>query len=132
MYYSSGSGSFGHVASGAGGGNQSVEVTLSPGTYGITIGAAGIASQSTAASTDGGSTTAFGHTSTGGGRAYIDSNGSTVMAGTGGMPNGGNGSVLRNISIDAVNLVGGAPNGGAITNGVAQNGGDGYMEITFA
>lgn len=117
----------GFVATGGSGGIQTISVTLAPGTYEIIIGAGGVAidgSDGTAG--NGGDTTAFGKTSTGGeGATLIGSNGT---AGAGGTPNGneGKGPTISD------NLSGGSPNGGGVVNSVAQNGGDGYVEITFS
>ena len=126
-------GMWGAVASGGGGGNQTVEVELVPGTYEIVIGTGGVAAQQwNSSTTDGGNTTAFGYTSNGGGRAYQSNNGGSIAAGTGGSPNGGNGSVLEKQYVDSLNLAGGSPNGGAIVNGVAKNGVNGFVRITFS
>lgn len=125
-------------ASGGGGGYQTVEVELAPGTYEIVIGAGGITNTGSnshvATAPSGGDTTAFGYTSTGGGGGAIDYN--TFTAGTGGTPNGANGSIGRSGN----NVIGGSPNGGGFTTGTTSNryptnvtnGGDGYVEITFS
>lgn len=112
--------------SGGGGGNQTVEVILEAGEpYLITVGAGG------AASSDGGDTSAFGYTSTGGKAAY--SMQSTTYAGAGGSPNGGRGKVgSGGNSMFMVNAEGGFPNGGAVSNGQSLAGGNGLVRITFS
>lgn len=112
--------------SGGGGGNQTVEVALEAGTYEIVIGTGGEGKTTMYGGLyagNGGNTTVFGKTSTGGGGAETYS---AFRPGSGGSPNGGNGSVGKFSS-------GGYPNGGA-SNGIsaaANNGGDGYVELTF-
>ena len=108
--------------SGGGGGNQTVMVKLSPGTYEIVIGTGGEGSVDASGSGSstgysGGTTTAFGYTSTGGGSKNRK----------GGTPNGGDGELQSYGS----NLAGGSPNGGAIVSGSPKAGGDGYVELTF-
>lgn len=111
-------------ASGGGGGNQTVTVELAPGTYEIVIGSggAGVVGQDVTGGT-GGNTTAFGYTSTGGTGGTAPRN--IPSAGTGGTPNGGDGSTGM--------TAGGFPNGGSSTstNWAANSGGDGYVELTF-
>lgn len=119
------------AAGGGGGGNQTVEVELTPGAYDIVMGTGGNAASSSylpeiIAST-GGNTTAFGVTSTGGTGGHIAGNMSTVTGGIGGTPNGSNGPTGNSTEID-----GGSPNGGGVVNGVPENGGDGYVELTFS
>lgn len=120
-------------ASGGGGGFQTVNVELLPGTYEIVIGKGGAgkyapkSSQSSSpAGGNGGKTTAFGYTSTGGGGGKLDGATYNAVAGRGGSPNGIPGSVGRSL--------GGAPNGGASSYTTAANnsGGDGYVQITFS
>lgn len=113
--------------SGGGGGNQTVEVELAPGTYEIIIGTGGAGHTTMFGGLyagNGGNTTAFGKTSTGGGGAETYS---AFRPGSGGSPNGGNGSVGKFSS-------GGSPNGGASngTTAAANNGGDGLVRITFS
>lgn len=114
-------------STGGGGGYQTVEVELAPGTYEIVIGVGGEAKSGSITPTGGtgGNTIAFGKTSTGG---TGGTSGDTTTAGIGGTPNGGNGSVSAS---SVSNVSGGSPNGGGVVNGVAQNGGDGYVELTF-
>lgn len=113
--------------SGGGGGNQTVEVELIPGTYEIVIGTGGEGKTTMYGGLyagNGGNTTAFGKTSTGGGGAETYS---AFRPGSGGSPNGGNGSVGKFSS-------GGYPNGGA-SNGssaAANKGGNGLVRITFS
>lgn len=114
--------------SGGGGGIQDVEVTLEAGTYDIVIGVGGAGyantSLSLATGGTGGNTTAFGKTSTGGtgGDLYYG----VRTAGKGGTPNGQDGGIGR--------VAGGSPNGGSSTGttAAANNGGDGYVELTFS
>ena len=128
--------------SGGGGGYQTVEVELAPGTYEIVIGAGSTTSiiygsPYVATAPSGGDTTAFGYTSTGGGGGAIDYD--TYTAGNGGSPNGGNGTTGKYNG--KRNVAGGSPNGGGFTTGTSvsdrtptnvTNGGDGYVEITFS
>lgn len=117
-------------ASGGGGGNQTIEVELTPGTYDIVIGTGGagkvdLGTASGEYAGNGGSTTAFGFTSTGGTGGGIDAF-YDGEAGTGGIPNGADGAA------GTTKLVaGGSPNGGSAGFEVANNGGDGYVELTF-
>ena len=120
-------------ASGGGGGFQTVDVELSPGTYAIVIGKGGAgryapkSSQSSSpAGGNGGKTTAFGYTSTGGNGGKLDGKTYNAVAGRGGSPNGSSGSVGRGR--------GGSPNGGASSHTTAadNSGGDGYVAITFS
>lgn len=117
-------------ASGGGGGFQTVDAELSPGTYKIVIGKGGAGEYSTHSSTSpagggGGKTTAFGYTSTGGTGGRCDGTAS-ASAGKGGSPNGNSGSVGR--------ASGGYPNGGSSYSKTAasNSGGDGYVTITFS
>lgn len=106
--------------SGGGGGNQTVEVELAPGTYEIVIGTGGTGTTTMSAQAgNGGNTVAFGYTSTGGTGAKYE-----IDSAPGGTPNGGNGG--RGLTS------GGFPNGGnSTTNATDNNGGDGYVELTF-
>lgn len=121
--------------SGGGGGNQTVEVELAPGVYEITIGlggekAVGNSTNGGPAAANGGNTIAFGYTSTGG-----DGASGTVSQAAGGSPNGGKGDHYSHTSSTSgsnVNISGGSPNGGAIVKGVAYNGGNGLVRITFS
>lgn len=115
-------------ASGGSGGYQTVEVELAPGTYEIVIGTGGagtfyVSSIVLYGGEEGGTTTAFGYTSTGGSGGKPS--GSNPTAGAGGTPNGNAGSTGR--------VAGGSPNGGASNGGsaAANSGGDGYVELTF-
>ena len=116
-------------ASGGGGGYQTVEVELAPGTYDVVIGVGGTGRASNGRGNKGGDTTAFGTVSTGGNggyAAYVGSGG-----GTGGIPNGNSGSLVENDY--TLTIAGGSPNGGQATQWASRNkGGDGYVEITFS
>lgn len=122
-----------NVMSGGGGGNLTVnDFMLSNGTYNLVIGMGGNAYTGKYTngkySGDGGETTGFGYTCTGGTGGGEQSY--TPYGGTGGKPNGGNGStpgkgVLRSVA-------GGTPNGGSISNPIrANSGGDGYITLTI-
>lgn len=114
-------------ATGGGGGNQTVEVTLEPGTYEIVIGSGGAARDvTTGYAGNGGDTTAFGVTSTGGKGGYTTESSGT--GGAGGTPNGGAGAKHGNVSRTS----GGSPNGGGIVNYAVQPGGNGLVRITFS
>ena len=126
----------GVVSTGGGGGNQTVEVELGPGTYEITIGLGGAgkfhtATVSSGYASSGGDTIAFGYTSTGG--AYGSMRSSTGQVAAGGIPNGGNGEIGGYFS-NAPSRSGGSPNGGGYDSGAvkAVAGGGGYVEITFS
>lgn len=116
--------------SGGGGGMQTVVVTLEPGTYEIVIGTGGAGKRENASITagNGGNTIAFGYTSTGGEGGQA---GGFNVGGEGGSPNGNSGSGVSNSSY--ASLAGGKPNGGAATidSAAKNNGGDGYVELTF-
>lgn len=118
---------YGWAAGGGSGGNQEVEMNIVPGTYEIVIGTGGKGAINTStdtsnpSATNGGNTSAFGYTSTGGERGQTNYY-ATIIPGAGGSPNGNAGDSSGN---------GGSPNGGSVVNGVAQNGGDGYVELTF-
>lgn len=117
-------------ATGGGGGNQTIETELTPGTYEIVIGTGGVATNTSSthkAAGNGGDTTAFGATSTGGGGARSAGNAASCIKGAAGTPNGGTGTATT-----ATAANGGSPNGGAIVSGVAKNGGDGLVRITFS
>lgn len=120
-----------YCASGGGGGYQTITETLSPGTYDIVIGSGGEKASgawtSEQAAGKGGDTIAFGATSTGGngGYSYKEVN---IVGGTGGTPNGENGNTKSGSS---PTIDGGSPNGGGVVNGAPENGGDGYVELTF-
>ena len=120
--------------SGGGGGIQTVEVTLEAGTYDIVIGTGGAATNKTGSADQtggtGGSTIAFGKTSTGGGGGT--STASAGKAGSGGTPNGKAGKTTALVLDNQANIAGGTPNGGAVVNGVPQAGGDGYVDLTFS
>ena len=121
----------GYAACGGSGGIQTVAVTLEPGTYEIVIGIGGSGASGvsgTYTGTNGGDTSAFGVTSTGG--TGGSSGYSSSTAGTGGTPNGTAGTTNRSLS-NSGSIAGGSPNGGGVVNGVAQPGGDGYVELTF-
>lgn len=119
--------SSGNYSTGGGGGNQTVTVELAPGTYDIVIGAGGagkVGTSSGVSASDGGDTTAFGYTSTGGG------GGKRTAAGAGGVPNGGDGT--RTTSGNYNNDIG-LPNGGRATKTASYNkGGNGLVRITFS
>lgn len=117
---------------GGGGGNQIVSVDLVAGYYPITIGAGGAEaiSVSNTSAGSGGNTTAFGYTCTGGTGGYEGTNsGNDYRAGTGGSPNGKNGTTW---SGSGITMSGGLPNGGGVVNQVPQPGGNGYVELTFS
>ena len=118
------------MSGGGGGGNQTITVTLNSGTYEIIIGVGGtpFTGQDYAGGNKGGDTTAFGTTSTGGEGGHVGAMSSANYGGTGGTPSGGNGNTAVSSS---GNASGGSPNGGSVVNGVAQPGGDGYVELTF-
>lgn len=122
-----------NVMSGGGGGNLTVnDFMLSDGTYNLVIGkgGGGCAGKYTngKCSGDGGDTMGFGYTctgGTGGGESLY-----TPYGGTGGKPNGGNGSTPGQGVLRAV--AGGKPNGGSISNPIqANSGGDGYITLTI-
>lgn len=119
-------------ASGGGGGTEIIEFKLVPGTYEIVIGTGGVGAEDVAGTVtagDGGNTVAFGVPCYGGGGAQ--SSISTSVPGTGGLPDGDDGGINRSMNYEE-DLTGGSPNGGAILSGIPQNGGDGYVEITFS
>lgn len=121
----------GVCASGGSGGYQTVEVELAPGTYEIVIGVGGESNYDWDATTGehGGNTTAFGYTSTGGSAARADYwDEDWTKAGTGGSPNGKAGAIKNGTN---PTCAGGSPNGGGVVSGTVQNGGDGYVELTF-
>lgn len=123
------------ASAGGGGGIQTVEVELAPGTYDIVIGTGGNAINKTEGGTgtfsasQGGTTTAFGRTSTGGKGGTISNLIANCSGGSGGSPNGNAGN-YNEYSPSAAD--GGAPNGGSVINSVANNGGDGLVRITFS
>ena len=122
---------YGGGASGGGGGIQTVEVTLEPGAYDIVIGTGGspaskTGSGTTVAATNGGDTTAFGYTSTGGKGA---SGGATPAGGAAGAPNATAGTKQ---SYSGQTIAGGSPNGGGLDGNTPQAGGDGYVDLTFS
>ena len=101
---------------GGSGGRQTVTVVLTPGTYDIIIGSGGAAAigaigSGTATASDGGDTSAFGYTATGGTGGKVSGEG---VDGANGSPDGG------------------SINGGMASMGSATNGGDGYVELIFA
>lgn len=112
-------------ASGGDGGKQTINVTLEAGTYEIVIGAAGTAyyggtAQGTYYGTDGGDTSAFGTTSTGGKKGGLTAGGGGTMTyyiGSAGSPNGAAGEKFVGISptVAASKCAGAA----------------GYVELTF-
>lgn len=114
-------------ASGGGGGYQTFMINLIPGTYEIIVGTGGngvtISTLNKVVAGNGGDTTAFDVTSTGG-EGAVGGTTSTAEGGAGGTPNGGDGSTG---TASSVGVAGGAPNGG----NAGENGGDGYVEITF-
>lgn len=122
-----------HAASGGGGGYQIVAVTLEAGTYEIVVGAGGTGNDTgpnSYAAGAGGDTSVFGYTCTGGGGGNASSTKPT--AGSAGSPNGSAGSKQNKISTSNYqDIAGGSPNGGAVVNEAAQDGGDGYVELTF-
>ncbi|MBR5291712.1 MAG: hypothetical protein IKU32_02220 [Clostridia bacterium] len=113
-----------YCGGGGGGGYQTIEVELVPGTYEIVIGTGGTALKGNGTAGNGGNTTAFGVTSTGGKGGYT---GSTYGGGAGGTPNGVAG--IRSATGDAT---GGSPNGGSVVDEVPQPGGNGLVRITFS
>lgn len=115
-------------AGGGGGGNQTVSVELTEGTYDIVIGTGGaglqvVSGSGTYVAKTGGNTTAFGATSTGGKGGDISG---LPAGGNGGSPNGANGN-----SGEISSASGGSPNGGSVVSTTPNNGGDGYVELTF-
>lgn len=121
-----------HLASGGGGGNQVIaNYRISAGEYNLVIGQGGSRctmsgsryNDSTGA-TQGGQTSGFGYTCSGGGYGVAGYN---WKAGKGGSPNGGDGYLLA----DSANVAGGSPNGGGVRLGTSQNGGDGYITLTI-
>lgn len=122
-----------NVMSGGGGGNLTIsDFALSNGTYDLAIGMGGKAHTGKHSngkySGDGGDTTGFGYTCTGG--TGGGENIYTPYGGTGGSPNGGNGSTPGKGILRAV--AGGTPNGGSISNPITANpGGDGYITLTI-
>ena len=118
----------GYFASGGGGGYQTVEVELSPGAYEIIIGSGGAAATE-GAGVAGGDTIAFGIISTGGSGGFASTAYQARQGGTGGTPNGGDGT---GGTAKAETYAGGSPNGGSVVNSVAQPGGDGLVRITFS
>lgn len=131
------------AASGGGGGNQTLEVELTPGTYEIVIGTGGEGRKEykssgsiTVTGGDGGDTSAFGIISTGGSGGVGQATGTSTSArtyvpGAGGLPNGGTGTGGLKIST-STEYAGGSPNGGSIVGATVNNGGDGYVRITFS
>ena len=123
------------ASAGGGGGIQTVEVELAPGTYDIVIGTGGNAINKTEggagtfSASQGGTTTAFGRTSTGGKGGTISNLIADCSGGLGGSPNGNAGN-YNAYNSSAAN--GGAPNGGSVINSVAYSGGDGLVRITFS
>lgn len=118
-------GYFDYYAGGGGGGNQTVTVELTKGTYEIVVGTGGTRNKSpnyNVTASNGGNTTAFGYTSTGGGGAGITS---SIYAGAAGSPNGTAGTKG---DADQKNGYGGAPNGGSNYN----SGRNGIVRITFS
>ena len=117
---------------GGGGGYDTTQVFLTAGSeYDITIGSGGVgafastSSSGSAVGTDGGDTIAFGVTCTGGGGGGASNGGFTK--GEAGTPNGEQGGYATKAG-----ATGGAPNGGAGTASAEDNnGGDGYVELTF-
>lgn len=104
---------------GGGGGNGTYTEKLKSGTYPIVIGTGGLpykpgkVEQGKAG--DGGDTTAFGHSVTGGGGGRAGHRNQTPAqeaGGTGGIPNGGNGA--DGWDYDVFSKGGGSPNGGGI------------------
>ena len=113
-------------AGGGGGGNQTITVTLQPGTYDMVIGTGGAAASgsSNVVAGAGGNTIAFGATSTGGQGGTADT---SPVGGVGGTPNGAQGGTALTTSV-----AGGSPNGGGVVSRTPQAGGDGYVELTFS
>ena len=119
------------VGTGGGGGKQTVEVELVPGTYEIVIGNGGAGATNgyyEAIAEKGGDTVAFGYTSTGGSGGYAYRLGS-IIAGSGGAPNGNAGVTVEQSNPE---LAGGSPNGGGVSNKYGQDGGNGLVRITFS
>ena len=123
------------ASAGGSGGIQNVEVELAPGTYDIVIGTGGNAinrntgGTGTFSASQGGTTTAFGCTSTGGMGGTVSNYIADCSGGLGGSPNGnaGNYNAYAPSAAD-----GGDPNGGSVINSVANDGGDGLVRITFS
>lgn len=121
-------------AGGGGGGIQTVEVTLTQGTYEIIVGVGGngfTKKVANASAGTGGSTSAFGKTSTGGTGANTGE-ASYGTAGSGGTPNGQSGTAYSMQS--AIGAPGGSPNGGSAvsaTSDAANAGGNGWVKLTF-
>lgn len=125
---------------GGGGGHQTIKMKIIAGVYDIIIGEGGAGNHSQQNSaviaSDGGNTSAFGLTTTGGKGANVNcsDNHQHAYGGVGGVPNGLNGGANFGAYQTAL---GGAPNGGegttwnTPTSGTAQKGGDGYVTLTI-
>lgn len=119
------------VASGGGGGNQTIEkYKLRAGEYNIIIGKGGSRckmsgdrNHDSTGATNGGDTIGFGYTCSGGGHGTAGYN---TIAGAGGSPNGGAGNIAYEHT-----LQGGSPNGGSVRLGTSYDGGDGYITLTI-
>ena len=134
-------------ATGGGGGNGTYSTTIKSGTYPIVVGAGGssykAASFSQAKAGDGGNTSAFGFTVTGGGGGTVGNRNMTpaqIIAGAAGSPNANAGPASW--TYDCCNLGGGSPNGGGITKTTTSTendnfsyyqqvsaGGNGYVKL---
>lgn len=121
---------------GGGGGKMLIQLMPEPGDYNIVIGKGGKKSyvfgvKGTATAEDGGSTSAFGYTCTGGMGGIATNTGETVRDTLGGSPNGEAPTFAK----------GGAPNGGDASYTIdeagsltyfANDGGSGYVDLIFA
>ena len=120
------------LASGGGGGNQIIaNYRISAGEYNLVIGQGGSRctmsgdrNHNSLGATQGGQTSGFGYTCSGGGYGVA---GYDWIAGKGGSPNGGDGHLLA----DSANVAGGSPNGGGVRLGTSNNGGNGYITLTI-
>lgn len=118
---------------GGSGGYLTVDKELETGDYEIIIGSGGAGKSGTSAATGatGGETVAFGYTCTGGSGGYANKTAATGEGGAGGSPYGNNGEYSSASSSSPATALGGSPNGGSASKSGANDGGDGYVEITF-
>lgn len=128
-YYASSSNTPYRLASGGGGGYTTLTVTLTKGSYEIVVGkgGAGVKSRDAIAGS-GGDSSAFGQTCTGGEGAK------NSHGGQGGSPNGNSGTYLstKDPSSATSGISGGSPNGAPSKHNTINNGGDGFVELTFS
>ncbi|MGN0791321.1 MAG: glycine-rich domain-containing protein [Christensenellales bacterium] len=112
-------GYYASYSTGGGGGNETYSTTIKSGTYPIVVGAGGSGYKpgniSQGKGGDGGDTSAFGFTVTGGRGGQVGArNTDQIVAGAGGSPNGGSGNANWNYGNYTYN--GGSPNGGSIVS----------------